>query len=79
MLINKPDDANQFNFQTGTIIGQESLGADTYKVLDRNNKQIWSTPILEDTWQNVAVTLDFTAKYVPSSITPYPQNQRTPT
>ncbi|KAK4144914.1 uncharacterized protein C8A04DRAFT_27412 [Dichotomopilus funicola] len=55
------DDANQFNFQTGTIIGQESLGADTYKVLDRNNKQIWSTPILEDSWQNFAVTLDFTA------------------
>ncbi|KAL2176051.1 uncharacterized protein P884DRAFT_204274 [Thermothelomyces heterothallicus CBS 202.75] len=51
--------ANQFNFETGTIIGQEGLPKDTYKVLNRNNQQIWSTPILENQWQNFAITLDF--------------------
>jgi hypothetical protein len=50
--------SNQFNFETGAILGQASLPKDTYKVLDRKNKEIWSTPILEDSWQNFAVTLD---------------------
>jgi hypothetical protein len=50
--------SNQFNFETGAILGQASLPKDTYKVLDRQNKEIWSTPILEDSWQNFAVTLD---------------------
>jgi hypothetical protein len=56
--------ANQFNFEAGAILGQASLPKDTYKVLDRNNKQIWSTPILKDAWQNFAVTLDFNKKCV---------------
>lgn len=51
--------ANQFNFEAGTLIGQESLPKDTYKLLDRNNKEIWSTPILAGVWQNFAITLDF--------------------
>ncbi|SPN96819.1 related to endoglucanase c [Cephalotrichum gorgonifer] len=52
-------DANQFNFEAGTIIGQESLGGDTYKLLDRNYKVLWETPILEGAWQNFGITLDF--------------------
>lgn len=57
--------ANQFNFEVGTVIGQEnSLPADTYKVLDRHYQQIWATPILEDEWQNFAITLDFDKKCV---------------
>jgi hypothetical protein len=55
--------ANQFNFQTGAIIGQD-LPKDTYKLLDRNNKQLWSTPIVEDAWQNFAITIDFEEEYV---------------
>lgn len=55
-------DANQFNFQTGSILGQSSLPGDTYKLLDRSNKQLWSTPIKEDTWQNFAITIDYTGK-----------------
>ncbi|KAH7133445.1 hypothetical protein B0J13DRAFT_678476 [Dactylonectria estremocensis] len=51
--------ANQFNFEAGTLIGSENLPRDTYKLLDRNNKLIWSTPILADSWQNFAITLDF--------------------
>ncbi|KAK4105931.1 glycoside hydrolase family 131 protein [Parathielavia hyrcaniae] len=51
--------ANQFNFEAGAILGQPSLPEDTYKLLDRNNKQIWSTKILKNHWQNFAVTLDF--------------------
>lgn len=52
--------ANQFNFQTGQIIGQNGLARDTWKVLNRRNQQIWSTPILKTDWQNFAITLDFT-------------------
>ncbi|KAF4777736.1 hypothetical protein HER10_EVM0006697 [Colletotrichum scovillei] len=53
-------DANQFNFQTGTIIGQPELPKETYKLLDRDNKLLWSTPIAKDgSWQNFALTLDF--------------------
>ncbi|KAL1837256.1 hypothetical protein VTJ49DRAFT_4080 [Mycothermus thermophilus] len=52
-------DANQFNFEAGQIIGQSNLPRDTYKVLDRNNRQVWSTPILKDAWQNFAIRLDF--------------------
>jgi hypothetical protein len=50
--------ANQFNFQTGTLIGK---GGDknTFKVLNRQNTEVWSTPIDETAWQNFAVTLDF--------------------
>ncbi|KAK3902341.1 hypothetical protein C8A05DRAFT_33960 [Staphylotrichum tortipilum] len=51
--------ANQFNFETGAILGQSGLARDTWKVLDRKNKQIWSTPIVKNDWQNFAITLDF--------------------
>ncbi|KAK3310713.1 uncharacterized protein B0T15DRAFT_46766 [Chaetomium strumarium] len=51
--------ANQFNFEAGAILGQSSLPKDTWKVLDRNNRQIWSTQILKNDWQNFAITLDF--------------------
>ncbi|KXH49371.1 hypothetical protein CSIM01_11916 [Colletotrichum simmondsii] len=53
-------DANQFNFQTGTIIGQPALPKDTFKLLDRDNKLLWLTPMAKDgSWQNFALTLDF--------------------
>jgi hypothetical protein len=51
--------ANQFNFEAGAIIGQDDLPKDTYKLFDRNMKQLWSTPIVKDAWQNFAITLDF--------------------
>ncbi|KAK4150271.1 hypothetical protein C8A00DRAFT_46302 [Chaetomidium leptoderma] len=51
--------SNQFNFESGAILGQDSLPKDTWKLLDRQNKQIWSTPIVKDEWQNFAITLDF--------------------
>lgn len=60
--------ANQFNFEAGAILGQGSLPKDTYKVLDRKNKQIWSTPIVKDDWQNFAITVDFNKKYAPFSV-----------
>ncbi|KAI1266883.1 hypothetical protein F5Y18DRAFT_380821 [Xylariaceae sp. FL1019] len=50
--------ANQFNFEAGTIIGK-SGDKNTFKVLDRNNNQVWSTPIDDTAWQNFAITLDF--------------------
>lgn len=51
--------ANQFNFQTGTIIGQPRLPKNTFKIMSRENKLIWQTPIEKKEWQNFAITLDF--------------------
>ncbi|KAH8905205.1 hypothetical protein BR93DRAFT_772885 [Coniochaeta sp. PMI_546] len=51
--------ADQFMFEAGTIIGQTGLPKNTFKVLNRQNKQIWSTPIENNAWQNFAITLDF--------------------
>jgi hypothetical protein len=31
-------------------------------VLDRKNKQIWSTPVEKTDWQNFAIQLDFSKK-----------------
>ncbi|KAI0125848.1 hypothetical protein BJ170DRAFT_450673 [Xylariales sp. AK1849] len=50
--------ANQFNFEMGTLIGK-SDAADTFKITNRNNEVVWSTPIDASAWQNFAVTLDF--------------------
>lgn len=53
--------ANQFNFQTGTLI-EKGGDKNTFKVLNRQNTQVWSTPIDQTAWQNFAITLDFTKK-----------------
>ncbi|KAI0021075.1 hypothetical protein F4780DRAFT_740135 [Xylariomycetidae sp. FL0641] len=50
--------ANQFNFEQGTIIGK-SGDEKTFKILNRQNTQVWSTPIDAEAWQNFAITLDF--------------------
>jgi hypothetical protein len=55
-------DANQFNFEVGSILGQSGLPKNTYKLLDRNNKQVWNTPVKDAVWQNFGITLDFSAK-----------------
>ncbi|KAI1763189.1 hypothetical protein GGR53DRAFT_377094 [Hypoxylon sp. FL1150] len=51
--------ANQFNFETGTIIGKSSSDKNNFQVLNRQNTQIWSTPVDATAWQNFAITLDF--------------------
>ncbi|KAH8172055.1 hypothetical protein LIA77_08823 [Sarocladium implicatum] len=52
--------ANQFNFNTGTLIGRENLAEpNTYKLLNRKEELLWETPILEGEWQNFGITLDF--------------------
>ncbi|KAI0889616.1 uncharacterized protein GGS22DRAFT_194025 [Annulohypoxylon maeteangense] len=51
--------ANQFNFQTGTLIGKTGGNANTFKVLNRQNTQVWETPTDPTAWQNFAITLDF--------------------
>ncbi|KAI1338606.1 hypothetical protein F5Y15DRAFT_386364 [Xylariaceae sp. FL0016] len=52
--------ANQFNFELGTIIGKSGSDKNTFKILNRQNTQVWSTPVDSKAWQNFAVTLDFT-------------------
>lgn len=55
--------ANQFNFNTGTLIGRESLAEpNTYKLLNRDEELLWETPIIEGEWQNFGITLDFDEK-----------------
>ncbi|KAI1409033.1 hypothetical protein F5Y13DRAFT_193704 [Hypoxylon sp. FL1857] len=51
--------ANQFNFEAGTIIGKSGSDKNSFKVLNRQNNQVWSTPIDATAWQNFAITLDF--------------------
>ncbi|KAI1134942.1 hypothetical protein F5Y05DRAFT_396058 [Hypoxylon sp. FL0543] len=51
--------ANQFNFEAGTIIGKSDSDKNSFKVLNRQNTQVWSTPIDATAWQNFAITLDF--------------------
>ncbi|RYP72729.1 hypothetical protein DL771_004065 [Monosporascus sp. 5C6A] len=43
---------------TGTIIGRPG-NENTFKILNRQNIEVWSTPINHEDWQNFAVTLDF--------------------
>lgn len=49
-------------FQTGTIIGQTSLAKNTFKLMNRQNKQVWSTAMDESGWQNFGITIDYTKK-----------------
>ncbi|OAA67127.1 hypothetical protein SPI_01703 [Niveomyces insectorum RCEF 264] len=51
--------ADQIMFQTGTLIDQAGLPKNTWKVLSRTNKLLWSTPLVAADWQNFALTLDF--------------------
>lgn len=54
--------ADQVMFETGTLIGQEAVRKDTFKVLGRNNNLIWSTPIENEAWQNFAISIDWGKK-----------------
>jgi hypothetical protein len=51
--------ANQFNFETGTLLNLPSGRKDTFKFLNRKNSVFWSTPIESEEWQNFAITLDY--------------------
>lgn len=54
--------ANQFNFEIGTILGQASLPKDTFKILNWQNRQIWSTRVDSSSWNNFAVKIDYSKK-----------------
>lgn len=56
--------ANQIMFQTGLMIDQPDLDAESYKIFDRNSTLLWSTPMEATEWQNFALNLDIDAKYV---------------
>ena len=59
---------NQIQFQTGTLIDSPSSKKNNFKILDRAGKQIWEIPINYKKWQNFAIKLDYTKKYVVLSI-----------
>ncbi|CAN8099162.1 unnamed protein product [Discula destructiva] len=56
--------SNQIQFQTGKMIDQPDLDADSWKLFDRNSTLLWSVPIETEEWQNFAVTLDIDANTV---------------
>ncbi|KAF2502172.1 hypothetical protein BU16DRAFT_587271 [Lophium mytilinum] len=51
--------ADQFMFEAGTIIGSSGSDKASWKILNRSNQILWSTPIDNTQWQNFAVTLDY--------------------
>lgn len=54
--------ADQIMFQTGTMIDQPDLAVNAWKLFDRDNTLLWSTPVESGVWQNFAITLDIDAK-----------------
>ncbi|EOA84464.1 uncharacterized protein SETTUDRAFT_29245 [Exserohilum turcica Et28A] len=56
--------SNQIQFQTGTLIGKNNSNPKTFKILNRKNEQLWSVPVCMVSWQNFAVTLDYTNNQV---------------
>ncbi|PGH23406.1 hypothetical protein AJ80_02516 [Polytolypa hystricis UAMH7299] len=53
--------ANQWSFSLGKLLWEgapSQLDEDLYKVLDRENNVIFTTEVLEDEWQNFALTMD---------------------
>ncbi|KAI1487164.1 hypothetical protein F5X96DRAFT_672931 [Biscogniauxia mediterranea] len=51
--------ANQFNFEMGTIIGTSGADKNNFKILNRQNTEVFSVPVDDAAWQNFAITLDF--------------------
>ncbi|KAI1634961.1 hypothetical protein F4809DRAFT_664652 [Biscogniauxia mediterranea] len=51
--------ANQFNFEMGTIIGTSGADKNNFKILNRQNIEVFSVPVDDAAWQNFAITLDF--------------------
>ncbi|KAI1498813.1 hypothetical protein F5X99DRAFT_391876 [Biscogniauxia marginata] len=51
--------ANQFNFELGTLIGTSGADKNNFKILNRQNTEVFSVPVDEAAWQNFAITLDF--------------------
>ncbi|CAI6332357.1 unnamed protein product [Periconia digitata] len=52
--------ANQWNFQTGTIIGQSSANKEDFKIIDRNGKSLYAVKQDKSSWQNFALKFDYT-------------------
>jgi hypothetical protein len=56
--------ADQIQFQTGQLIGKSASDKNNFKLLDRNGKSLYSVAMDKTAWQNFAVKLDYTKKYV---------------
>ncbi|KAL6708644.1 hypothetical protein ACN47E_002625 [Coniothyrium glycines] len=56
--------SNQIQFQAGSLIGKSNADKSSFKILDRNNNQLWSVPIDFTNWQNFAVKLDYNQNQV---------------
>ena len=54
--------ANQFEFETGTLLGGATNHSRNWKMLNQTGDVIWQTPMDMSEWQNFAVTLDYAEK-----------------
>jgi hypothetical protein len=55
---------NQIQFQTGSLIGKSDADKNQFKILDRDGRWLWNVAIDQTQWQNFALKLDYTSKYV---------------
>jgi hypothetical protein len=54
----------QFKVEIGALVGKErQYNSRHWKVLDHDNKVIFSTPSAQQEWENFAITLDYVQKY----------------
>jgi hypothetical protein len=54
--------ADQIQFQTGSLIGKPNADKNSFKILDRSGKSLYSVPIDFKNWQNFAAKLDYNKK-----------------
>jgi len=56
--------ADQIQFQTGQIIGKTPADKNNFKIFDQNGKSLYAIAMDNTQWQNFALKLDYTKKYV---------------
>ncbi|ORX95871.1 hypothetical protein BCR34DRAFT_628945 [Clohesyomyces aquaticus] len=56
--------ADQIMFQTGQIIGKSASDKNNFKILDRSGKSLYSIAMDKTSWQNFAITLNYSKNQV---------------
>ncbi|KAJ1327419.1 glycoside hydrolase 131 catalytic N-terminal domain-containing protein [Microdochium nivale] len=71
--------SNHFHFTAGSLIGRPEFPSNTFKILNRKQDLIWSTPInMRGEWQSFAVTLNYDANTIQVYYSPNPNTPLKP-